>query len=61
MNKQNVLSKAEMKKVTGGGELEDVMQCYINYGSGPECISCCQNLSILLPRCEMFCDIQYTT
>ncbi len=61
MNKLNLLSKAEMKKVMGGGDLDDPSQCYGHYGSGAECIMCCQRFGMLLPRCEMLCDINYTT
>lgn len=60
MNKQNVLSKAEMKKVMGG--TTDPIWCYANHGSGQECIWCCSmNFSDNMANCETACNANYTT
>lgn len=55
MNKENLLSKAEMKKVLGG-DGPPPESCL----GKPECKECCRNTSNV-GRCEMLCDMHQTT
>lgn len=55
MNKLNVLSKAEMKKVLGGDGIPPA-DCL----SHTECKMCCQRSSNVF-ICETLCDMHQTT
>gem|GEM_PF-3316232 len=55
MNKSNLLSKAEMKKVMGG-DGPDPSTCL----GKPECKMCCPSTSNVF-ICETLCDMHQTT